>query len=1036
MYPSLDDAIVSEPQDLILASPEELQRSDRFSHAGSICTHFGPGKRRETGSSLQSPPSLAMVGTSHWNTGELESSSALDLGVVHAPDSELTGLRSGATRLSGHGAPPGKTTVGFMTTLPDDLEENPVNDVQQHIQRSSGEIIADASGDNSGVRQAREGLNRLRKSIRRVSRRVVDMNSSDADDARRLTVSHIRLADDDDTDADSLDEDEVEIQPAAASHAQQSPVIWNARSTKQSPFNLRGKILGFLGPENRFRRAMASVLAFWWVEPLILTVIIANLVIVVIQTGRDVNEIPGKPSFFRSWENIALLAIFSIYTIEMMARIVVSGLIINPPRLEVYDPLVRLKSSPNDSSDRSIVSNHTEQLLLKSGALKSHRRDMSRSNTLDAWSELGGTLKSRAQHALNPDILRHQTDARRKSTIQFTSASSSSDRQYHSRTVGTKPSAGITSGPPLLDAINHSVIKESYQSTPLQSPPCPSPSTNGKMTKDSSKIVRTMQEKAVPFASAIAVQRSHVSDYAYLRHSWNRVDFFAVICFWVSFFLAISNQEMGPTRHIYVFRALSTLRCARLLTVTSGTSTILQSLKLAAPLLWNVLFFTLFAMILFSIIGIQSFKGSYRRSCVWVGDANKGIDAEPGQNHTLSQICGGWMDANGERHPHYTVGGVPSPIRAKGYICPVGQVCQEANSNPNKDTQSFDNILTSFLEVVIVISSNGWSGIMYDMIDADYFVASLFFVLGIIFLNFWLANLFVAVITNSFATISSQTHQSAFSKQNIDETIGAALQKPEADTVARRRRKKAANVYKRVWGYTHFVWLGAIIASLSIQASGAAYDTDAASTFVSSAEMYFTFAFDIEIVLRFLSYALDDDWRSFFNGHHGGRNKVDLGLCVITSVIQIPAIKHSNVYPWLTIFQLQRFYRVIVAAPRMERLLLRVFGSLSGLLNMILFLLMIVGLAALVAVQMLRGDIESTDGGEDVEMTFKNLFNTFLAMYQIFSSENWNDILFLVVSSVKQYQNAVISGIFVAGWFLFANCECFPQVSTLTSRVV
>lgn len=51
---------------------------------------------------------------------------------------------------------------------------------------------------------------------------------------------------------------------------------------------------------------------------------------------------------------------------------------------------------------------------------------------------------------------------------------------------------------------------------------------------------------------------------------------------------------------------------------------------------------------------------------------------------------------------------------------------------------------------------------MYSMIDAEFFVSCLFFIIAIIVLNFWLINLFVAVITNSFSAIRSETQKSAF----------------------------------------------------------------------------------------------------------------------------------------------------------------------------------------------------------------------------------------------------------------------------------
>lgn len=836
-----------------------------------------------------------------------------------------------------------------------------------------------------------------------------------------------------------------------------------------------------MGPQNRFRLAMAKLLSHWWVEPLILVLIVANLVFVILQSSRNVFKHPRRDGFFDYWEDFALLGIFIVYTVEVLARIVVSGLVINPPQL--YQPTANVSTLDFATQDpsppgevpafgnarsppvRSATDQGTDDRLetleeeerrpsISQNLTAFDRRQMSKSNTLDAWAQFGDSIKVKAQHALRPQD--KPAIPRRKSTmlsaLDFDAGAEFGGRVGHSHDHSrsgsqgrslysahqrsgtmdtTRTGAGYTSHRRQATALTATTKGEQavQQNAVMAHSPTGSPQddnvdgSNTHLAAERSKILISMHKKAVPFSKAIIEQRAQTSHYAYLRHSWNRVDFVAVVAFWVMFVLSITRQEMTESHHIYIFRALSVLRIARLLTVTSGTSTILQSLKLAAPLLGNVLFFTVFVMILFSIIGLQSFKGSYRRSCVWVGDRNTGFNYEAASNYTLDQLCGGWFDVDGNRMSYIQVDGFPSQMTPKGYLCPFGSLCVESDSSPNENSQSFDNILTSLLQVIIIISSNGWSGGMYDMIAADYFASALYFIVGLIFLNFWLANLFVAVITNTFATISAQTHHSAFSASNIDDKSATQANQPE--TKAQRRRKKVANVYKRVWGYTKFLWLLVIIADLSIQATRAADASDFDVNQRDHVELYITIALDAEIFLRFVSYLLDDDWRGFFApGVQGTRNKVDTALAVITTIIQIPGIRHSAVYPWLTIFQLQRFYRVIVAIPRMERLLLRVFGSVRGLFNMILFLLLTVGLAAVIAVQLFRGDIPQEEDGETIEMTFKTIYNGYLAMYQIFSSENWNDVLFNAISAEKQAKQAVLAAIFLAGWFLFANCEC------------
>lgn len=82
-------------------------------------------------------------------------------------------------------------------------------------------------------------------------------------------------------------------------------------------------------------------------------------------------------------------------------------------------------------------------------------------------------------------------------------------------------------------------------------------------------------------------------------------------------------------------------------------------------------------------------------------------------------------------------------------------------------------------------------------------------------------------------------------------------------------------------------------------------------------ELAFTLAFDLEIIVRIVGHL--PDWKGFFSsGYH---NSFDLILAIITTVIQIPPIPSTVVYSWLTIFQLMRWYRVVIVVPRMRPLL-------------------------------------------------------------------------------------------------------------------
>lgn len=115
---------------------------------------------------------------------------------------------------------------------------------------------------------------------------------------------------------------------------------------------------------------------------------------------------------------------------------------------------------------------------------------------------------------------------------------------------------------------------------------------------------------------------------------------------------------------------------------------------------------------------------------------------------------------------------------------------------------------------------------------------------------------------------------------------------------------------------TKWFWVILALTSLTIQATRTVDPGPVHSRLLKTGEFAITIAFDAEIIIRFASYL--PDWRDFFRK---GRNLLDLVLAVGSTIIQIPPVRSSSAYPWLTIFQLLRFYRVILEVPRMKPLL-------------------------------------------------------------------------------------------------------------------
>lgn len=93
------------------------------------------------------------------------------------------------------------------------------------------------------------------------------------------------------------------------------------------------------------------------------------------------------------------------------------------------------------------------------------------------------------------------------------------------------------------------------------------------------------------------------------------------------------------------------------------------------------------------------------------------------------------------------------------------------------------------------------------------------------------------------------------------------------------------------------------------------------------------------------------------------------------------------------------------------------FGNLYGLLNMTVFLLLVNYIAALVAVQFLRGDVSKSQ-----LMNFGNVYYSFLGVYQLCSSENWTTVLYGAATSEVPFGQAVITVVYLSFWLLFAYC--------------
>ena len=402
---------------------------------------------------------------------------------------------------------------------------------------------------------------------------------------------------------------------------------------------------------------------------------------------------------------------------------------------------------------------------------------------------------------------------------------------------------------------------------------------------------------------------------------------------------------------------------------------------------------------------MQSFKSSLSRQCVWI-DPLQPDDFDAAFTNG-DAFCGGYLDnVTGNPMPW-----VRSPIPesferlengtndAKGSLCPRGSICLEQES-PFNGTVNFDDIIHSLELVFVIMSANTWSDLMYMTTKSDFLPAALFYGAGIMIMMLWLTNLMIAVITSSFQVIREESKASAFT--STQDTLD-----PEQDEEHGYRASKLQRLYDK----TSLFWVLVIAFDLFCQSLRSHDMPGLRERLISLVQIIVTILLDIEIGIRFAV-----DWRRF---HKSWRNLFDLFLAVATTIILLPPIRFSGIpYAWLTIFQILRVYRVVMAISITRKLIVLVLGNASGIGNLIVFVFLITYMMAIFAVQLFRGELPLyDDDGELVRISFYNVFNSFLGMWQILSSENWTSMLYDVTSYTTALKTSWYGAAFLVGWF-------------------
>ncbi|KAM7115264.1 voltage-dependent L-type calcium channel subunit alpha-1C isoform 9-T9 [Molossus nigricans] len=468
---------------------------------------------------------------------------------------------------------------------------------------------------------------------------------------------------------------------------------------------------------------------------------------------------------------------------------------------------------------------------------------------------------------------------------------------------------------------------------------------------------------------------------SFCRNYFNILDLLVVSVSLISF--GIQSSAINVVK---ILRVLRVLRPLRAINRAKGLKHVVQCVFVAIRTIGNIVIVTTLLQFMFACIGVQLFKGKLY-TC---SDSSKQTEAECKGNYIT-----------------YKDGEVDHPI------------IQPRNWENSKF--DFDNVLAAMMALFTVSTFEGWPELLYRSIDShtedkgpiyNYRVEiSIFFIIYIIIIAFFMMNIFVGFVIVTFQEQGEQEYKNCELDKNQRQCVEYALKARPL----RRYIPKNQHQYK-VWyvvNSTYFEYLMFVLIllntiCLAMQHYGQSCLFKNAMNILN---MLFTGLFTVEMILKLIAFKpkgyFSDPWNVF-----------DF-LIVIGSIIDVilsetnPA-EHSqcsslmtteeNSRISITFFRLFRVMRLVKLLSRGEgiRTLLWTFiKSFQALPYVALLIVMLFFIYAVIGMQVF-GKIALND---TTEINRNNNFQTFpqavLLLFRCATGEAWQDIMLACMPGKK-----------------------------------
>ncbi|XP_028970321.2 voltage-dependent L-type calcium channel subunit alpha-1C isoform X4 [Esox lucius] len=455
----------------------------------------------------------------------------------------------------------------------------------------------------------------------------------------------------------------------------------------------------------------------------------------------------------------------------------------------------------------------------------------------------------------------------------------------------------------------------------------------------------------------------------------------------VSVSLISSGIQSSAINVVKILRVLRVLRPLRAINRAKGLKHVVQCVFVAIRTIGNIVIVTSLLQFMFACIGVQLFKGKFS----YCSDSSKSTEPECRGSYIM-----------------YKDGDVGKPQRS---------LRAWENSDFN-----FDDVLQGMMALFAVSTFEGWPALLYRAIDShsedlgpvyNYrVVVSIFFIIYIIIIAFFMMNIFVGFVIVTFQEQGEQEYKNCELDKNQRQCVEYALKARPL------RRYIPKNQYQyKVWyvvnsTYFEYLMFTLILLNticLAMQHHG---QTKSFNDAMNILNMLFTGLFTVEMILKLIAFKprgyFSDPWNVFDFLIVIG-SIIDVILSEInpadpasnssqTSSVRTMGLQNSedNARISITFFRLFRVMRLVKLLSRGEgiRTLLWTFiKSFQALPYVALLIVMLFFIYAVIGMQMF-GKIALRDNSQ---INRNNNFQTFpqatLLLFRCATGEAWQEIM-------------------------------------------